>query len=173
MTMPYFRRNNRMRPINSLKHVFDKQGGITLNTRQVEILAVAVENPVTTNPVDVTVGSRISSIYLNVQVVATTQAALPNAYFIIYKNPGANILAAAIPEANAVGASDFRKQVFHQEMRMMSDSNESIPITMFNGVLKIPQRFSRMGVNDQLVIQFIAPGVDIEYCIQCIYKEFR
>lgn len=162
-----------MRPINSIKHVVDQQGGIVLGTRQVEILAVAVENPVTTSTTNVTNGSRVGSLYLNVQVVATTSAALPNVYFIVYKNPGGNVLAAQIPEANEVGTSDFRKQVFHQEMRMMSDDNDSIPITMFNGVLKLPQRFQRMGINDQIVIQFIAPGVDIEYCIQCIYKEFR
>ena len=159
--------------MSSIKHVVDVQGGITSGSREVVILATGVDSPSTSSTTEVQTGGRVNSLYLNVQVLATTSTALPNFYLILYKNPGNNVLAAQIPEANAVGTSDFRKQVFHQEMRMMSQENDSIPITMFNGVLKLPQRFQRMGINDTVVIQFISPGVDVFYCIQCIYKEYR
>ncbi len=151
----------------------DAQGGTVAMAKDTVILANAVDDPSRTNATQVENGCTIRSIFLNVQVLATTDVALGNAYFIIYKNPGNNISSANIPDANATGISDFRKMIFHTEMAMTSDTNDSIPITLFKGVLKLPRHMQRFGIGDLLELQLFSPGVDLDRCVQCIYKEIR
>ncbi len=170
----FHRRSSSLRPIHALKHVIDSQGGTALNVKQLITIAQGIDAPVITTQIGVEVGSRINGLYLNVQVVATSEAALPNIYMIIYKNPGGNIGAASIPNANATGVDDFKRQIFHTEMRMLSNSsNTQIPITLFNGVIKIPKVFHSMRLNDIIQIQLFSPGVAFDWCVECIYKEYR
>ncbi len=177
LPMP-FRRSSRggnfLRPVHSIKHIVDIQGAEGLNTKEVQNLILAVDAPVLANTTEVETGSKVFGIFLNIQVVATTEAALPNIYFIIYKIPGANISAGNIPNGNVTGASDFKRQIFHTEMAMMTNSaNTQVPITLFKGVIKIPKVFSTMRINDIIQMQLFAPGVNFEFCIETIYKEFR
>ncbi len=176
MTVMVFRRSNRnfLRPVHSIKHIVDSQGGLVLNTKGKTQIIHAVDAPVLANVEEVETGAKVYGFFLNVQIVPTTEAALPNIYMIIYKNPGSNIAAGSIPNANVVGSADFKRQVFHQEMLMLSNiSATQIPATLFKGVLKIPRTFQNFRVNDEVVIQLFSPGVNIEFCVQCIYKEFR
>ncbi len=162
-----------MRPINSIKHIVDNQGGTVGGTPTFVNLVAASDVMDNTIANRVETGCRVSSLFLNIQVLNQDDTALPNMYFIIYKNPGSNIGGGDIPNANATGTSDFRKQIFHTEMAMMSDTGDSIPITLFKGVLKVPQRFQRMGINDIIAIQLFSPGTNTEFCVECIYKEYR
>ncbi len=174
--MPY-RNRNYLRPINTIKHVIDIQSQVGAGLQQVSNLVLAVENPVSTTANEVSIGSSVRTIFLNVQTVVDTNAvgAINNAYMYLIVRPGSNITVASFPNVNAVGISDFRKQIFHQEMAMMSDSSDSIPITLFKGVLKIPRKATRQGVNDSIAIVFGSPtgGPILDFCIQCIYKEIR
>ncbi len=167
-------RNNRMRPVHSIKHIVDTQQGVVAATKVFVTLADAVDAPVLANVDEVEVGSRINSIFLNVQVIGTgVGGVLNNLYFIIYKIPGANIAASAIPNANVTGSSDFKRQIFHTEMIMLSSSSDDIPQTMFKGVLRIPKVFQNMRINDVIQMEFFAPGDTSNICVECIYKEFR
>ena len=164
-----------MRPIQSTKHIVDLQGGIIGNATERRTLVTAVDNPVLANTSNVASGSKVSSMYLNVTVLSQANTALNNIYFMIFKNPQGNIPDSEIPPANQVGSSEFKRQVFHQEMRMLSDASNSIPSTMFQGVLKIPRIFHTMRVGDQIGINFFSPGAgnDVDFCVQCIYKSYR
>ncbi len=116
-------------------------------------------------------------MFVNIQVVNDTNAVgtINNAYLYFFLNPGGNIVAGSRPAVNAVGASDSRKLVFHQEMAMLSDASDSIPITLFKGVLKIPRKGSRIGINDIIGVRIGTPtaGAVMDICIQAIYKEIR
>ncbi len=174
--MPFSRRNNRqfLRPINSIKHVIDVQTGSALATKSDVPLIKCVINPdLTTDTSVVEAGCRINSIYLNVQIIGTDDSALSNIYMILYKNPQGDIPTASIPNANSQGASEFRRQIFHSEMRMMASNAAAIPITMFNGVIRIPKVFRTMRQGDIIELQFFTPGTTSEICVQCIYKEIR
>ncbi len=162
-----------LRPINSLKHVVDLQGGLTIGTQTVAALIDTKDNPVQADSSAVATASVVKSIFLNVQVAATSTAALANVYMMVYKNPGNNIAVGNVPDANVVGTSDFRKQVFHQEMIMTEKNTTAIPRTLFKGVLRIPKHMQRMGLDDIVAIALISPGVTYDFCFQCIYKEFR
>ncbi len=159
-----------LRPINSLKHVVDIQGGLTVGTQANNLLVDTVDTPVSTdsNTAQVRTGAVVKSIFLNVQIYATSTAALANAYMVVMKSPGNNV---ATPDANSVGQLDTRKLVFHQEMVMMEKNTTGLPRTMFKGVLKIPRHMQRMGVDDAVNIGLKTPGVTADFCIQCIYKE--
>ncbi len=170
--MVFRRRTNLMRPINSQKHIVDVQGSTVMGTNQFIILANTVENAVLANSADVEKGSNLSAIYLNVQVVGQgASGVLNNIYMYLFKNPAG--LITVFPDGNQTGVSEFKKQIFHTEMRMLSDDNDSIPITLFNGVLKIPNKFRRMGIDDTIGLVLFSPGPTANFCVQTIYKEYR
>ncbi len=167
-----FRRRNYLRPVNTIKHIYDEQGGLVAGTQVVSTLVKGVDNPVlASNPNQVVVGSHVRSIFLNIQVAATGTAALANVYMIISGNPGNAI--GAQPNANVTGTSDFKKQIFHTEMIMGEKNTTGIPRTLFKGVLKLPRKFGRIGHDDTIQVQLFSPGITWDYCIQCIYKEIR
>ncbi len=170
--MMVFRRrmNMSIRPVHSIKHIVDKQSAITANTQESQFLAITKDAPVLGSPEEVETGSTINAIYLNVSAYATTEAALANVYIVVFKDPGGSI-GSITP--NAAGISDEKRFVIHQEMRMLGGSTTEIPVTIFRGVIKIPRGYRRFGPNDLLVVRILAPGVNIDYCVQCIYKEYR
>ncbi len=165
-----FRRGNNLRPVNRIKHVRDRQLGIILAVQTNELLIVARDAPTLAITNEVETGSTVNAIYLNVEAYATTAGALANIYMIITKNPGGNI---TDPSPNAVGANDNKRFVIHQEMKMLEQSVNGNPRTIFNGVIVLPRGYRRFAPNDQLDISFLAPGVNCNICYQAHYKEFR
>ncbi len=131
-----------------------------------------VDAPVLANPTEVETGSKVNGIYLKVEIsrTGTTSDVLSNFYLAIMKNPGFNL--SDVPP-KAVGTSDDKRYVIHQEMVMTQGNNASNPRTVFNGVIVIPRGYRRFGPNDQLRAIFEAPGTNMNVCFQCHYKEFR
>ncbi len=168
-----------MRPVVSLKHVVDANGGLTgAGVSTIDLISTVDAAPDTGSPNQNIVGSRVSSIFLNVQVIQKVAAGgVDNIYMYVYKNPGGDV---GGPPVDAVGASDDRKRVIHQEMVMTGTNlttNNSIPKTLFKGVILIPRGLRRNGDADklQLVIGHRTGEVTQQsnFCVQCIYKEFR
>ncbi len=170
--MPRFRsrRNSATRPIHRVKHVVDNQGGTALGTPATFNLVESVDAPVLAEEEEVETGSTVNGIFLKVEANATSSAALSNAYMIVMKNPGGNL---TFPNGNVIGGSDNKKYVIHQEMVMFQQVTNSNPRTLFAGVIVIPSGYRRMAINDLLQVQIFSPGVNLNFCIQCYYKEFR
>jgi len=169
--MPLRRFNRNLRPVNSIKHVVDRQFAIALGVNHDSTLVQATDTPTLAATDEVETGSRVSSVYLKVECVNTGTAGLfANAYMIIYKNPGGTI---TVPAANLVGASNQKRYVIHQEMVMLQFVDNSNPRTLFNGVIRIPRGYARFGPADVLGIRIISPGVELSVCFQCHYKEYR
>ncbi len=168
-----FRRNrNFLRPVNSVKHIIDVQGGLVADTNSFTVLALGDDNPVLTSASEVQKGCKISSIYLDVQIVGLAAGGvLNNVYMYVFKNPAG--LISTFPEGNKTGVSEFKKQIFHTEMKMTGSSDSDIPQSLFKGVLRIPQRFQRMGALDTIGMVLYCPAATANFCIQCIYKEYR
>ncbi len=165
-----FNRRQNLRPINRIKHVTDLQSGITAGTTEDTNIVNTVDNPTIASTNQVEKGSTINGIFVSLEVVATTSAALSNAYMIIAKNPGGNL---TLPAPNVVGANDNKRYVFHQEMIMLQQQTNSNPRTLFKGVVVIPRGFRRMSSGDLITIRVLSPGVNLNYCLQTHYKEFR
>jgi len=164
------RRGNNLRPVNRIKHVVDVQLGIVLNVQNTQGLIRATDTPAIGVTNEVQTGSTVNAIYLNVEAYATTAAALSNVYMAVVKNPGNNL---TFPNINVIGGNDNKRYVIHQEMKMLEQSVNGNPRTIFNGVIVIPRGYRRMGPDDALQILLFAPGVNINACLQCHYKEFR
>ncbi len=176
--MPFRRTSRYLHPVNTIKHVVDLQNTVGAGLRMVSNLVTVADNPDTsTAATECAVGSYVRSIYLNITAVTATNAVgtINNAYMYVIYNPNGQISTPDLPELNQVGTSNQRKQVFHQEMAMMSDENDSIPVTLFKGVIRIPKKAQRNGLNDFIQIAYGAPvgGPSLDVCIQCIYKEIR
>ncbi len=167
-----FRRGMALRPIHRIKHVIDNQGAIAATGGTSVTLVVASDTPSLGSVTQVETGAKVYGVYLKVEAIKTNATAdtLANVYLGVFKNPGGNL---STPIMNAVGASDDKRYVIHQEMVMLSQIENSNPRIVFNGVIKIPRGFSRFGPNDSLILRLLSPGVDINFCVQCHYKEFR
>ncbi len=171
MVLMMMTRYSRLHPVHSIKHVVDVQGGLTAGSRSTVVLADAVTTPnVQSTSTDLEQGSTVNAIYLNVQVSAVGTAALANVYMYVIKNVGAQI---ALVNGNVIGTSNIRKWVIHQEMTMTEKNTTAIPRTLFKGVIKLPRSYKRFGIDDVLQIVLFSPGVDYEFCVQCIYKEIQ
>lgn len=169
--MPRYR-SMALRPIHRIKHVVDTQGNVD-TTQSVSDLIVAVDAPVIGTVNQVETGSTVHGIYLKVEASHTSGTGLPNFYMLIYKNPGANL---SVSQADAVGGTDEKRFVIHQEMVMLSgDAGNGLPRVVFNGVIKIPKGYKRFGPKDklQLAIKTGTTNLNADWCQQCHYKEFR
>ncbi len=167
------RRGNSLRPVNRIKHVFDKQGGLIANTQVATNIATANDDPVLANTDECLTGSTINAFFIVCEVTPTNAAALANCYFLVGKSEGGNI---TLPQPNVVGASDNKRYVIHQEMVMMSTTTvETLgnPRTLFKGVIVIPKGMRRMGPNDVWQLNLKSIGTTTNFCFQVHYKEFR
>ncbi len=170
--------NLAIRPVQSLKHIVDTNGGITGAGASVNDVINAVDAPVIATPNQIHQGSTVNAIFLRVDVIQKVAAGgVDNIYMIVYKNPGGNV---PNPAVDGVGVSDKRKFVFHQEMAMLGTNltpTDAIPRTLFKGVIKIPPRYKRFGFNDKLQVVIGHRVGEVtqqsEFCLQCIYKEYQ
>ncbi len=162
-----------MRPVHRIKHVVDLQGQLALGTQIDNELVKSVDAPVLANTAQVETGSKVNGIYLRVEVAsndAEVAGAVPQVYLAVWKNPGDSI---AIADIGAIGADKDKRFVIHQEMAMIENSIGGNPRTLFNGVIAIPKGYRRMGPDDRIECSILSEQLDIVFCIQCHYKEFR
>ena len=176
--MPYRGFSNRMRPVQSLKHIVDTNGVVVGGTASVTDVINTVDAPAAGISNQCATGSTVHAIFLNVQAIQLVVAGgINNLYMTVYKNPGGDLFG---PPVDAVGISDDRKRVIHQEMIMTGSvltTADAIPRTLFKGVVLIPRGLKRNGVQDKLQVYIGHRNAEAtqqtDFCLQCIYKEFR
>ncbi len=169
----YRNRGMALRPVHRIKHVVDTSATVAAGVALTTDVIKSVDAPVIANTNEVETGSKVNGIYLKVIAAsneATVAGAIPNVYLAIRKNPSHALPADAI---NNIGDSDQKKYVIHQEMVMIQNVISSNPTTVFNGVVVIPKGYVRNGPNDRLEVTILCPQIDISFCLQCHYKEFR
>ncbi len=162
-----------LRPVNRIKHVVDNQQGVALGVVGFKTVILASDTPDLANTVEVQTGATVNGIYLKAEVSMTSGTSLANVYLMVAKNPGGNL---SLPVPNVVGVSDNKRFVIHQEMVMMQKFDADVasnPRILFNGVIVIPKGYRRFGPNDKLDVHVLSPGGNIDFCLQCHYKEFR
>ncbi len=177
------RRALQIRPVNSLKHIIDTNGGISAALQSATDVINTVDSPDTdANPNECHVGSAVKAIYLRVEVVGKVPAGgVDNIYMAVFKN-ASNFL--TLPNLDLVGVNTRRKFVIHQEMLMLTPQATSgagggdfrFPRTLFKGVVRIPKGYQRNGQFDKLQVLIQHRNGEAtqtsEFCLQCIYKEF-
>ncbi len=173
--MPRYRSALRLRPIQRIKHVVDVEGLVD-NSPVVSVdLVIASDTPDLASTPEVITGSTVHGIYLKLEGVMVGGSGRPQFYFCLFKNPGGNLAALGF-DPRAIGSNDNKRFVFHQEMVMLSTIAGTLPRVIFNGVIKIPKGFSRMGPNDKLSMNIVTGStatIQADWCAQAHYKEFR
>ncbi len=165
------RSNLRLRPVHRIKHVIDAQGATAAGVASDTNLINTVDAPVLATTNHVETGAKVYGIYLHVEVVNTgVTGVLANAYMMVFKSPGGSI---GLNNPNTIGTDKDKRYVIHQEMVMLQMVDNSNPRSLFNGVITIPRGYSRMGPSDLLIVRIFSPGVELNFCLQCHYKEFR
>ncbi len=172
--MARYRSRMALRPINRIKHVVDSAATLAAGSVLTITIAGATDTPTLGVTTSVETGCKINGFYIRAEVAsneAIDLGAIPNVYFYVWKNPGANLTR---PVPNLVGSNDNKKHVIHQEMTMIENKGQgSNGRTIFNGVVVVPKGMRRMGPADTWQIVVLCPQLDIASCIQCHYKEFR
>ena len=180
--MPGRRFQSSLRPINSLKHIIETNGSVSAGTKSTNDIVVADANPdPEVSPTKVTIGSKVNAIYLRVEVIGRISAGgVDNIYMVVFKNPGGDIV---LGDLDSLGINRNRKWVIHQEMIMLTPiatdlaSAFGFPRTFFKGVIVIPPKMRRFGIDDKLQVVLQHRGGEAtqttEFCLECIYKEFR
>ncbi len=171
--MARYRSRMALRPINRIKHVVDSSATVDAAVVLPVTLIQETPAPVLANTQEVQTGSSVNGIYLKVEVVSNeneVMGAIPNVYLAVYKSPGNNL---DVIDPTSVGANDNKRFVIHQEMILIQNQNAANPRIIFNGVIAIPRGYRRFAPSDRLYVVLRSNTVNIAYCLQCHYKEFR
>ncbi len=171
--MARFRRQMALRPIQRIKHIIDNSATLTAGAAVTVPIVAATDTPTLGVTTSVITGSKVHGIFFSIEVAsneAQDVGAIPNVYLAVVKNPGGNLTFAGI---NTMGDDDNKRFVFHQEMVMIDNNLGGNPRTLFKGVVVIPKGYQRMGPNDKIDILIFSPAINIVFCVQAHYKEFR
>ncbi len=153
--------------INSFKNVIDTSGSLTGASVSVTILAVAVQpGNLDTLSNQVPIGGKISAIYYSLYIFSDAtevQNSLVDIYW--WKRQEGSL---SIPIPGAVGISQSKRWVFHEEKGLSGNRTTGTPMVI-KGVLKIPKPYQRFGNGDELQMRILAPIAGF-FCAKHIYR---
>ncbi len=157
--------------INSIKNEFHFSGGTTGTLNGINI-AKAVTSPAPAVQSDVSHGCIIKAIYFIVDGCGLGgTGVLNNMDFYMFKNPGANLTP---PNPISVGASNEKKYVFKTWHFMIMRNQDGNTPFHWEGWVKIPKRYQRMGTDDLIQIVVInSAAVTGHFSFMAIYKWYR
>ncbi len=163
------RRGMNIRPVDSMKNVRDEQAGLTTTLTQFT-LANSVDSAALTASADVERGCTINLIYLIINIEGTGGTGVTNVIdFYLWKNPGTNLTA---PGPQSVGSSNEKKFVFKQWRILAPRIQDGSPAYHWEGWIKIPKQYRRMGSDDRLELVAVA-NVTANWCYKAIYKWYK
>ncbi len=143
--------------------------GITATTKEA-ILAKAVTAPSNTIDTDCHRGGTIKAIWISLDFCGLAASGVQqNTIVYLIKNPGANLTE---PGPFAVGTSNEKKFVFKMWSQMTMRNQDGNPPYHWEGWVKIPKRYQRMGTDDTIVLVFGADTSTGHIFVNCIYKEY-
>ncbi len=164
-----FSRKLRLVTINSEKHVVDFEFSVTTSNLE-RIIAKAVTAPSNTITSDCHRGGTIKAIWLSLDFCGlAATGVLQNISCYLIKNPGANLTP---PGTFAVGSSNEKKFVFKQWSAMTMRNQDGNPPYHWEGWVKIPKRYQRMGTDDTIVLVIGANAATGHGFFNAIYKEY-
>ncbi len=157
--------------ITSIKNVFLFAAGTTAASLLVT-WAKAVTAPSPTVSSDVSHGCLIKAVYITINGCGLGgTGVLNNMDVYLMKNPGNNLTP---PLGTSVGTSNEKKFVIKQwRFMIMRNQDGNLPFH-WEGWIKIPKRYWRMGTDDVWLAQFNnTAGVTGHMSLQAIYKWYR
>ncbi len=144
---------------------FGTTAGVT-NT----IIAKAVTAPSNTVDTDCHRGGTIKAIWISLDFCGLAASGVLQSHIaLLMKNPGANLTP---PGTFAVGTSNEKKFVIKMWSQMTMRNQDGNPPYHWEGWVKIPKRYQRMGTDDTWVISIGASSSTGHAFFNVIYKEY-
>ncbi len=173
--MPFRRRGSSrrgfaLRPVDSNKNIFEIAAS-TGTTLQNVVLVSSVDAPTTAATNEVERGSTVKAFYLSFDVcglAASGVRQITNLYLM--KNPGSNL---TVPGAFTAGSSNEKKFIFKMWSFQTMRNQDGNPPFHFEGWMKIPNRYTRMGIDDLIVLVFQTDTASGHLSGQCVYKWYK
>ncbi len=157
-----------LRPIVSQKNYVVANIGLSGTLTDV-LIAKAVDSPTLANASDVGRGSMINAVYAILDVCGLGGTGVLNvADFYIIKNPGDNLTE---PGPISYGQSNEKKFIFKTwSFMIMRNQDGNMPFH-WEGWIKLPKRFRRMGADDTLrLITSCTSGLTGHMSLRFLYK---
>ncbi len=171
--MPYRRggssRKLRLVTINSEKHIVDFPIALDATTKN-QIIAKAVTAPSNTVDTDCHRGGTIKAIWISLDMCGLGATGINvRALAYLFKNPGANL---SPPGPFAVGTSNEKKFAVKMWSQMVMRNQDGNPPYHWEGWVKIPKRYQRMGTDDTWQLVAGVNSATGHLYANCIYKEY-
>ncbi len=162
-------RKLRLVTINSEKHVVDVTEALS-GTVTTSLLAKAVTAPSNTVDTDCHRGGHIKAIWVSLDFCGIgTSGTNVRCMVYLIKNPGDNL---SPPSPFSVGTSNEKKFVIKQWSAMVMRNQEGNPPYHWEGWVKIPKRYHRMGTDDTWkLVSGLTQETGHLFC-NVIYKEY-
>ncbi len=157
--------------INSIKNMPNFAVGTT-GTSSNQTIAKAVNSPVSTVATDVSQGCLIKAIYCIFDGCGLGGTGVLNdmSFYLIH-SPGDNLV---LPSPISVGTSNEKKFVFKFWKFMVMRNQDGNTPFHWEGWIKIPKRYHRMGTDDAMRVVFQnTSGLTGHFSGQFIYKWYR
>ncbi len=157
--------------ITSIKNIF-VQAGSTSGSQTNVIIAKAVTSPSPTVSSDTSHGCLIKAIWISLDACGTLGSGVANSFMAyLMKNPGDNL---SPPAPESLGTSNEKKfaiKVWRAMVMANSDGNNPYH---WEGWLKIPKRYQRMGTDDtwEFSIENTVAGTGL-FSLMALYKWYR
>ncbi len=154
-----------------MKNVIQLSGGLS-GTNVASTIAKAVNTPLSaSNAEEVSQGSTIKALWIVIDVCGLGGTGVLNSFNgFLMKNPGANL---SPPSAGAVGTSNEKKFVIKQWFGMIMRNQDGNAPLHWEGWIKIPKRYQRMGTDDTWLINMkCTTALTGHFAIQALYKWF-
>ncbi len=155
--------------VNSYKNVVDTSGALGAASVSTTTLAAAVEMGANAQEgASVPIGAKISAVFYSLYVFTDaieSTSPLVDVYWAKWPSS-----AVTEPVPGAVGASDVKRFVFHEEKGLAGNRTSGTPMVI-KGVLKVPKPYARFGRGEQFEMR-IRSAVAGFFCAKHIYKVF-
>ncbi len=153
-----------------MKNVVD-QTASTGTTPANVLIAKAVNSPVSTVENDTSQGCIIKAIWCSFDFCGLAgTGVLQETKVFLMKNPGDSLTA---PNPFVVGTSNEKKFVIKQWSLMTMRNQDGNPPLHWEGWIKIPRRYHRMGTDDTWRLHFGVSTAAGHMSAQFIYKWYR
>jgi len=154
--------------VRSIKNIRNAQFGIS-GTAASSVIAKAVNTPLSTNDSDCAQGCVIKAIWLSMDVCGIGGTGVLNvADIYLIKNPGDNL---TLPSPLSQGTSNEKKFIIKTWRAMIMRNQDGNVPYHWEGWIKIPKRYYRMGTDDTWRINFICTtGLTGHASFEAIYK---
>ncbi len=160
-----------MRPIvQSYKQIQQTNLSLIAGTQATQVFVTGVDNyvgPTLNN--EVPTGAKVFSVDVQIDLI-NPSSGIGSLHMYFGKRRSGQNLASNFPDADAVGGSDVRNQIFHQFQTMFGTSDGKAVI--FHKRLKVPGMMQRVREGDQLFVALKA-SIAITGWISFIYKFYR